>query len=61
MKAEDFKLRRREVLPTRQTNVHLGIESLLMTSYEINFSSSDEESITPMLNDIEFDVWHSWN
>lgn len=61
MQSGEFKLIKRELLPQKQVNVYLGIEFLLNTYHEMNFSDSDEKVQSPNLDEIDFDIWFSWN
>lgn len=61
MRPSELKLLKKEVLPTKQINVFLGIEFLLNTYHEMNFSDSEEKVQPPNIKEVFFDVWYSWN
>lgn len=61
MKPSDFKLLKKEVLPAKQINMYLGLEFLLNTYHEINFSDSKEKVQENNIEELNIDIWYSWN
>lgn len=61
MRPSDFELLKKEVQPTKQINIYLGLEFLFNTYHEMNFSDSNENAYTKNTNELNIDVWYSWN
>lgn len=61
MRPGDYKILKKEVFPTKQVILFLGLEFMLNTYHEINFSDSKEKVNTPNISKLKLDVWYSWN